>query len=418
MTDGLDVGARASPAAGTVRAMAAQAQVIQARVIWDDAFTRYDFGPTHPMAPLRLDLTARLCRELGLLDLPGVQVVGAQVASDELLATVHDPGYVAAVGAASADPASADEAYGLGGDTPAFAGMHEAGARVLQGTVDVAEAVWTGAAQHGVNFCGGLHHAMPAAASGFCVYNDVAAGIRWLLDHGAERVAYVDVDVHHGDGVQAMFHDEPRVLTVSLHESGRMLFPGSGDSSDVGGPAAPGSAVNVALPPGTGDAGWLRAVHSVVPQVVRAFAPSALVTQHGCDTHALDPLAHLTVSVDAQRAVQQTMHELAHEVCDGRWVATGGGGYEVIDVVPRSWAHLVAIAAHAPLPTSSAVPTSWLTYVKETHHHCAVALMGDGRDPWWRSWEIGYDPEDAVDRAVMATRRAVFPLHGLDPWFD
>ncbi len=388
-------------------------------MIWDDAFTRYDFGPTHPMAPVRLALTARLCHDLGLLDLPGVEVRGAQVASAELLATVHDSDYVSAVEAASADPRRVDPAHGLGGeDNPTFAGMHEASARVLQGTVDVAEAVWTGAAEHGVNFCGGMHHAMRGAASGFCVYNDVAAAIQWLLDHGAERVAYVDVDVHHGDGVQAIFWDDPRVLTVSLHESGRVLFPGSGDSADVGGPAAPGSAVNVALPPGTGDAGWLRAVHSVVPQVVRAFAPSVLVTQHGCDTHYLDPLAHLSVSVDAHRAVQAMVHELAHEVCDGRWVATGGGGYEVLDVVPRSWAHLVAVAAHAPLPTSTPLPASWLTYVKETYDRSAVAVMGDGRDPWWRSWDVGYDPEDAVDRAIMATRQAVFPLHGLDPWFD
>jgi len=391
----------------------------QARVIWDDGFTSYDFGPTHPMSPVRLDLTARLCAELGLFDVPGVEVVGAEVADDALIATVHDPAYVAAVRTASLDPSDADPARGLGtADDPAFVGMHEASARVLQGTVDLAEAVWTGAAEHGVNFCGGLHHAMPDHASGFCVYNDIAAGIRWLLDHGAEKVAYVDVDVHHGDGVQAIFWDDPRVLTLSIHESGRMLFPGTGDPAEIGGGAGLGYAVNVALPPGTSDAGWLRAFHSVAPAMVRAFAPDVLVTQHGCDSHFLDPLAHLEVSVEAQRTVQQSLHDLAHEVCAGRWLATGGGGYEVVDVVPRSWAHLVAVAAHRPVSTSAPVPQAWLDHVQETFGRTGPALMGDGRETWWRSWEVGYDPEDPVDRAVMATRKAVFPLHGLDPWFD
>ena len=391
----------------------------QVRVVWDQDFTRYDFGPSHPMAPVRLALTARLCQDLGLFDLPGVEVVGAGVADDALLTTVHEPAYVAAVRAASLDPGHADVARGLGTeDDPAFVGMHEASARVLQGSVDLAEAVWTGQIEHGVNFCGGLHHAMPGKASGFCVYNDVAAAIRWLLDHGAQRVAYVDVDVHHGDGVQAVFWDDPRVLTVSVHESGRVLFPGSGDASETGGPDALGSAANVALPPGTSDAGWLRAVNCVVPPLVRAFAPDVLVTQHGCDSHFLDPLAHLAVSVDAQRAVQQSMHELAHEVCDGAWLATGGGGYEIIDVVPRSWAHLVAIAAHRPVATSEPVPPAWLQHVERTFGRHAPPRMGDGRQTWWRSWEVGHDPDDPVDRAVMATRKAVFPLHGLDPWFD
>ena len=391
---------------------------VQARVVWDSDFTRYDFGPSHPMAPLRLDLTARLCEALGLFDDPAVLVAGAEPADDELLATVHDPAYVAAVRHASSQPDDADASRGLGtDDDPAFAGMHDASARVVQGTVDVAEAVWSGQAQHGVNFCGGMHHAMPGRASGFCVYNDAAVAIHRLLDLGAERVAYVDVDVHHGDGVQAIFWDDPRVLTVSVHESGRVLFPGTGFPGDVGGPHAHGFAVNVALPPGTSDAGWLRAVHAVVQPLVRAFAPDVLVTQHGCDSHFLDPLAHLAVSVDAQRVVQAMLHELAHASSDGRWVALGGGGYEIVDVVPRSWAHLVAIAAHRPVSTDTEVPSAWRDHVVRLLGRPGPAHMGDGRDGSFRPWEVGYDPDDPVDRAVMHTRSAVFPLHGLDPWF-
>jgi acetoin utilization protein AcuC len=375
------------------------------------------------MAPVRLDLTARLCESLGIFGLPGVEVVGAQAAPDSLIETVHDPEYVAAVRAASEDPASADPARGLGTeDDPAFRGMHEASARVVAGTVDSARAVWEGTAEHAVNFTGGLHHAMPGTASGFCVYNDIAVGIRWLLDHGAARVAYVDVDVHHGDGVERIFWDDPRVLTISVHESGRALFPGTGWPSDIGGKGAEGTAVNVSLPPGVADAGWLRAIHAVVPPVVRAFKPDVLVTQHGCDTHAEDPLAHFAVSVDAQRAVADAFHRLGHDVCEGRWVALGGGGYEVVDVVPRTWTHLTAIAAHAPIKTSAEVPQEWRDHVERVFGRPGPRRMGDltAEDGplWWRSWEMGYDPASEVDRAVMATRSAVFPHHGLDVHFD
>jgi acetoin utilization protein AcuC len=375
------------------------------------------------MAPIRLDLTARLCEALGVLDAPGVEVVGAEVASDEVLETVHDADYVAAVRAASVDPESADPAYGLGTeDDPAFLGMHDASARVVTGTLESCQAVWTGQAEHAVNFCGGLHHAMPGAASGFCVYNDAAVGIRWLLANGAERVAYVDLDVHHGDGVERIFWDDPRVLTISVHESGRALFPGTGWPTDIGGPDAEGDAVNVSLPPGLPDAGWLRAIHATVPALVRSFKPDVLVTQHGCDTHVEDPLAHFAVSVDAQRSAADAMHRLSHEVCEGRWVALGGGGYEVVDVVPRTWTHLTAIAAHVPIKTSELVPQEWREHVEHVTGRPGPRRMGDLTTEdgplWWRSWEMGYDPASEVDRAIMATRSAVFPLHGLDVHFD
>ena len=395
----------------------------QARIVWDASFTKYNFGPSHPMAPIRLDLTARLCEALGLFDAPGVEVRGAEPASDELLETVHDPDYVAAVKAASADPARADPDRGIGTeDDPAFVGMHESSARIVTGTVDVVRAVWEGETSHGVNFTGGLHHAMPDRASGFCIYNDIAVGIQWLLDHGAERIAYVDVDVHHGDGVERIFWDDPRVLTISLHETGRALFPGTGWPTDIGGPKAEGCAVNVSLPPGLADAGWLRAIHATVMPIVRSFKPDILITQHGCDTHAEDPLAHFAMTVDAQRSALESLHRLAHEVCDGRWVALGGGGYEVVGVVPRTWTHLTAIAAHVPLPTSTEIPEDWREHVERATGRPAPLRMGDLTTQdgplWWRSWDLGYDPGSEVDRAIMATRTAVFPHHGLDIHFD
>ena len=227
--------------------------------------------------------------------------------------------------------------------------MHRAASHVVGATAEAFRQVWSGESLHSANITGGLHHAMPDRASGFCIYNDVAVGIRWLLDQGASKVAYVDVDVHHGDGVEKIFYDDPRVLTISLHETGQTLFPGTGFPQDVGGPDAQGSAVNVALPPGTSDAGWLRAFHAVVPPLLREFAPEVLVTQHGCDSHRDDPLADLMLSVDGQRASYLALHDLAHEVCDGQWVVTGGGGYALVEVVPRAWTHLLAVVGGHPL---------------------------------------------------------------------
>jgi acetoin utilization protein AcuC len=381
---------------------------------WDDRLVGYDFGPSHPLNPVRVDLTMRLARALGLLSLPNVSLTSVEPADDDLLQLVHEPGYVEAVRRVSADPSNPDLARGLGSpDNPAFAGMHEASAMVAGATVAAARAVWTGEAEHAVSVAGGLHHAMPDTASGFCIYNDPAIAIAWLLEQGAERVAYVDVDVHHGDGVERVFWDDPRVLTISLHESGRYLFPGTGFPTDTGGPAAEGSAVNVALPPGTSDAGWLRAFHGVVPLLLEEFRPEVLVSQHGCDSHMLDPLAHLALTVDGQRTSYDALHRLAHEHAGGRWVATGGGGYELVDVVPRAWSHLIAIAAGAPVPPGTDVPADWRAYVQQRLGVAGPERMTDGVEPHWQDWSSGFDPADPLDQAVRATQQAVFPAHGL-----
>ncbi|KRE47694.1 acetoin utilization protein AcuC [Arthrobacter sp. Soil736] len=388
-------------------------------VVWDAAMTAYNFGPGHPMAPDRMDLTARLARSLGLLDLDHVTVAAPEVAGDDELTAVHSPAFVAAVRRVSENPWTTDEVHGLGTeDDPAFSGMHEAAARLAGGSLLAASSILDGSAVRAVNFGGGLHHASRDRASGFCIYNDAALAVSKLLDGGVQRVAYIDVDAHHGDGTQSIFWNDPRVLTISLHESGMTLFPGTGFANEIGGPDALGSAVNVALPAGTGDAGWLRAFHAVVPQLVGAFQPEVIVSQHGCDSHRLDPLTHLNVSVDGQREAATAVANLAARHCDNRWIATGGGGYHITGVVPRAWSHLIGIAAGRPVPLRTPVPEEWRTYVKERYGIAAPELMGDDADVWWRSWEVGFDPNDDIDRTVMATRKEVFPLHGLDPWFD
>ncbi|GAA3815444.1 acetoin utilization protein AcuC [Nocardioides panacisoli] len=387
-----------------------------ATLVFDPSLTDYDFGPEHPMAPLRVDLTVRLATALGVVGAGGLATVPAPVASDDLLATVHEPALIEAVRRMSARPGPGEEGRGLGtDDNPVFRGMHHAAAHIVGASHEAFRRVWTGEALHAANITGGLHHAMPDRASGFCIYNDVAVGIRWLLDQGAQRVAYVDVDVHHGDGVERIFYDDPRVLTISLHETGQFLFPGTGFPADHGGPDAEGSAVNVALPPGTGDAGWRRAFHAVVPPLLREFRPDVLVTQHGCDSHADDPLADLMLSVDGQRETYLDLHALAHEVADGRWIATGGGGYAVSSVVPRAWTHLLAAVGGRPLDAGTEVPGEWREHVRATCGRRAPLRMGEDRPVGFVRWEDGYDPANWLDRAINATRSEIFPLHGLDP---
>ncbi|GAA4562008.1 acetoin utilization protein AcuC [Planotetraspora kaengkrachanensis] len=380
------------------------------RVVWDDALISYDFGPGHPLAPIRVELTMALARGLGVLD--AVEITGCAPATDEELALVHNRDYIDGVKGVSAT-GRPNLRWGLGTpDNPAFAGVHEASALVAGATLEAARAVWTGETEHALNVAGGLHHAMPFSASGFCVYNDPAIAIAWLLAQGATKVAYVDVDVHHGDGVQAAFYDDPRVLTISLHESPTTLFPGTGFPRETG---AEGTAVNVALPAGCGDGGWLRAFHAVVPPLLREFAPDVLVTQQGCDSHALDPLAHLMLSLDGQRAAYAELHRLAHETAGGRWIATGGGGYELVQVVPRAWTHLIAEAAGSPVDPATHTPQDWRDLVKQRTGETAPLTMTDGRHPAYQDIARGYDPADAIDRAILACRNAVFPFHGLDP---
>jgi len=404
---------------------------VSALVVWTDELLRYDFGD-HPLDPVRVELTMALAGGLGVLDRPGVTVVAPQPADDETLTRVHDPEYLDAVRAAPrAGPFGPMAHWGLGtGDNPIFERMHEASALVAGATVRAAEAVWHVEALRAINVAGGLHHAMAARASGFCVYNDPAIAITRLLDLGAERIAYVDVDVHHGDGVQEVFWNEPRVLTVSLHETPLALFPGTGFPSETGGPQAQGTAVNVALPPGTDDAGWLRAFHAVVPAVLRSFRPQLLVSQCGADTHHLDPLADLRLTVDGQRASYLALRALADELCDGRWVTTGGGGYALVEAVPRAWTHLLAIVTGEALEPATLTPVEWRELAKSRLTEARdgrrprVRLLPEGPgipnrltddvDPVWTPWQpVGKG--DGVDDAIAATRREVFPLIGLDP---
>ena len=376
-------------------------------VVWDEGLAAYDFGPEHPLRPERVQLTMALARTSGLLD--RASLVGPDRVAGTDLARVHDLDYLAAVKACGSDGRAALR-HGLGpGDTPSFIGMHEASALVCGATMAAARAVLGDSAGHAFSPAGGLHHAMRDRASGFCVYNDPAVAIAWMLEQGASRVAYVDVDVHHGDGVEAIFAGDPRVLTISVHESGRYLFPGTGFAHEVGDGPARGSVANLPLPPYTTDDLYLAAFDAVVPALVRAFEPEVLVTQLGCDTHYTDPLAHLALTVRAYRQLAVRLHDLAHTVAGGRWLATGGGGYQWAAVVPRAWCGYLAEMVGTDLPER--LPEAYLAEASEQFGADLPPETAD--DVVALASEHRARVERQVADAIESTRRNVFPLNGL-----
>ncbi len=399
-------------------------------VVWSPDYLDYRWGPTHPMNPTRLDLTMALSRSLGLLE--GVETVRPSPADDTDLLRIHTSSYVDAVKRAGSAPEGAappaDAPHGLGTeDNPIFPRMHEASATLAGGTLAAAREIASGRARRAVSIGGGMHHAMADWAAGFCVYNDAAIAISWLLDHGYDRIAYIDVDAHHGDGVQHAFLGDPRVLTISLHQHPATLWPNTGWSSEVGSGPAEGTAINLPVLPGTVDALWLRAFHAVVPGAVAAFRPQILISQCGADSHREDPLADLSLTVDGQRASYLAMRDLADRYCEGRWLAVGGGGYGLVRVVPRAWTHLIAAALDREIDLSTPIPADWSERVGALAPSVDLpTVMGEGSDVSYLPWDgPGGTPETGIasldraltriDSAIIATRRAAFPLLGLDP---
>jgi acetoin utilization protein AcuC len=367
----------------------------------------YDLGTDHPLAPVNRELAIDLIRAYGLLDRPDVTVLAPEPGDEDLIGRVHTAAYMAAVRRYSAQPAlaAAFEAgmWGLahGGDTPAFAGMHEAAVAVCGSSVTAAREVWEGRADRVLSVAGGLHHAFANKANGFCIYNDPAVAIQWLLENGAERVAYVDVDVHHGDGTQFIFYDDPRVLTCSVHESGRYLFPGTGAIAERGVGAGDGYSVNIPLPAFSGDGPYMRAIEEVIAPAVIDFAPDVIVTQDGVDPHHQDPLAHLQVRMATFPTLWRVLHRLADDAAGGRWIALGGGGYNV-DVLPRAWALLFAEMTGVPLRDE--IPPDWLALAAERSGQESLTgrLMGDPEPEVGEEERLRADVEghETVDEAI------------------
>jgi len=333
-----------------------------ARLVYRPEYATYDFGAEHPLRPVRLHASLDLLSSLELGPAPDQQLQPPPASTAEL-GLIHTSRYVDAV--QSLDPFADDPLvmaelarWGLGpGDSPAFVGMHAAAAMVAGGTLHAVRGVLDGAFDHAFHPAGGLHHALRERASGFCIFNDAAIAIAAALRQREARVLYLDFDAHHGDGVQAAFYDEPRVLTFSIHETGRHLFPGTGDLHELGEGLGRGYSLNLPVEPFTADDSWLAALESLLPPIAEWFAPDVIVSQHGCDSHAWDPLTDLRLSTRAFAAQAHLVHGLAHRHAGGRWVALGGGGYDWARVVPRSWAAVWAEMSSQALPER--IPAGW-----------------------------------------------------------
>jgi len=369
----------------------------------------------HPTDRRRHQLAVALADAVGMFEPPAVhRQPGGEAMSDEHLATMFAPAYVAAMRTYSATPilASTPEArqWGITGDIHPYSEMHRDAARTCTVAWDAGTAVGEGRALRAVSPAGGTHHGLANKAGGFGLYNDTAVAIHALRAAGAERVAYIDLDTHHGDGTQGIFWNDPSVLTVSVHESGRFLFPGTGFPVEVGGPDAIGTAVNVAMPLDAGDDAYRRAMNQVVLPAVRAFAPDAIVTQNGVDHHHADPLSHLRTTMPLYPELWQMLRALADDVCEGRWVALCGGGYDPCNAPPRAWAMLMAEMAGRPLPTH--MPASWPELSRSMS--CTTPASGWESDdlPPLPAGRTQQQVDAEVDQAISATVLASPLLRG------
>jgi len=333
-------------------------------IVYGPELATYSFGPDHPLQATRYLLTMSLLSELHWLASPGIQIVPPRFATLSELLAVHTYPYVQAVQQAQAiargeRPRTDLSLYGLGTpDDPIFPQMHDAAALYTGATIQGMCALLEDLADHAYSPAGGQHHAHKARASGFCIYNDSAAAIALALESG-RRVAYLDLDAHHGDGVQAAFYNDPRVLTISIHESGRYLFPGTGGVDETGSGEGEGACINVPLEPGAGDNDILDALEQVVVPALETFAPDILLTQIGADTHHADPLTDLNATLAVYPRLASRIHDLVHHCCSGRWLIVGGGGYDPVDATPRAWASFIGtVLGHDP--RGVALPQAWI----------------------------------------------------------
>ena len=352
-------------------------------LVYGDALMKHFLSDEHPLQPIRVQLAVDLIKSTGLIEY--AHLLPPRAATLQELQLVHTPEYIGLVRDLSdpaqrrhVSPPAIDAAGFASADNPVSDELHEGTALVVGASIVAAEQIASGAARHAFSPSGGLHHAHRDRASGFCTYNDAAIACQLLRQRG-HRVAYVDVDVHHGDGVEEIFQADPEVLTISLHESGRWLFPGTGFPEDAGVGPGRGYAANMPFVPYTWDEPWLHAFDRVVPPLLRRFKPTVLVTQDGCDTHHLDPLAHLAATTRIWPHIGRTFHELAHELCEGRWLALGGGGYAIYEVVPRAWTLLFAeMVEHPELAAEVDDPTTVIPG-KEAQERVWSALQKDLR---------------------------------------
>lgn len=370
--------------------------------IYSDQFGGFDYGQSHPLRPFRLKLTYELIASCGLLALPGAELIEARMATDDELSTFHDPEYLDILKAAgSGRYKTCGDRFGIGtGDNPPFKGLYEWSRIVAGASLQASALVKEGKASVAFNISGGLHHARAEQASGFCYVNDVVIAILHLLA-GGNKVAYIDIDAHHGDGVQEAFYSSDKVLTISLHETGAALFPGTGFPRETGEGLGRGYSVNVPMPPGSDDDLFLHAFREIVPPLLAAYRPDFVVSQLGVDMLAGDPLAHMHYTMDGFCEAVSIIREIAP-----RWVALGGGGYDITNVA-KAWTLAWAIMNGVEPPAE--IPDDFLNRYRTVGFTSGSMRDLDGGRPRPSSPKLRYE----VDRILGEIRKTIFPRFGL-----
>ncbi|SOC36614.1 acetoin utilization protein AcuC [Ureibacillus acetophenoni] len=338
----------------------------------------YKFSESHPFNHKRLTLTMDLLKKINALNED--HIIPARIATDEEIALAHDIKYIEVVKQAGMGLLTPEQTvhYGIGTeDTPIFPHMHEASSTLVGGTLQAVDAVMQGKSRHALNLGGGLHHGFFSKASGFCIYNDSSVAIRYLRQKYNVRVLYVDTDAHHGDGVQWAFYDDPNVCTLSIHETGRYLFPGTGNITERGSGKGYGTTFNFPVDAFTEDDSFLMIYENALKEIFEYFKPDVVFTQNGADAHYLDPLTHLCGTMKIYQEIPKLVHKLAHEYCDGKWIAVGGGGYDIWRVVPRAWSYIWTEMNDLPAP-SGPLPKEW---IEKWQKESPVPLFPNWEDP-------------------------------------
>ncbi len=371
----------------------------KAAYVYGEALSQHTLRRGHPMRPVRLQHTYDLLRGYGAFEDESALLVQPRPATIEELATFHTGTYIEAVRRLSRGEEQATGQHGFSdqGDNPVYPGMYEAALLSTGTSVQAAELVADGVASAAFAPGGGLHHAMRGWASGFCIFNDPVVAINALRKRGL-RVAYVDIDAHHGDGVQAAFYHDTDVMTISTHEGGRWLFPGTGAASELGAGDAAGYSVNLPLFPYTDDEVYLEAFEQVVPPLIEAFAPDVLATQLGADAYASDPLTHLGLSTSGYMAAVERLSGMGYP-----WLAFGGGGYD-LDATARCWA----------LAYGEMLGREWPDELpEESKAFLTSPRLRDAEGAPAADAEMRARARAYAQAQVDELRRTVFPLHGL-----
>jgi acetoin utilization protein AcuC len=373
---------------------------------YSNALLDYEFKKDHPLKPDRLKLTYILSKQLGLLD--KVKEIEPTLASRQELELFHSPEYIDAV-EDSGKNNNIHPQYGLGtADNPVFPMIHETGARYVGATLDAMRAIMNGASNA---FCisGGLHHAHKNTASGFCIYNDVAIAIKMLQQKKKRRVLYFDFDAHHGDGVQDAFYKSKDVLTISVHQTGKTLFPGTGFIYETGSADGAGYSVNIPLRPGAGTPELISVFDEIVVPLFESFKPDLLLTQMGVDGHYLDPLAHLTYTSYGYETIIRKLRDMASDICKIGWLAVGGGGYHPVNVA-RLWTLFLAVMIDENVPIK--IPDEFKEACIQMGYQHIPELMRDD-DEVVQMYSTREEVALDLERVVRKVIELIFPYHGL-----